>query len=539
MKNEKFYSVTRIIIILALGGLLLGLDISSMSIFIGSEFFNKYFNYPTPLQQGLISGSNPSGGLIGCLLSSTLSEKLGFPNTARLTALVWLFGSVVASLSFDIWWVILSRFFKGISIGIFSSSIPVYISEIIPSNKKGLVTSTMQWALTWGILLMFYITLVAEYYLGNTAISFRLSWAIEGLPGLLLFFVSWGLPESPSWLIMHGELSKLEKIVRELKGEKFIENKIDLINKTEMTATNNSDKRLRFIDLFKRPILPHLLCGIVMQSLVQFCGIGVLMYYMVYICEMIGLRNNLKLWATSLQYIFNVIFTIFPIMLMDKLKRKDIIVYGSYLLSLCMIIIGTILGVYGHEVAPINGNTAVVWEIKGIPGTIVLTFCYVFVSIFAASLSCAAWVYTNEILPTVAKVKGTSVCMSFSWFFNFILTFMAPCLLSKIKWGTFIMFGTMSFLLNTLIVYKFPETKGLKDEEVAVLFISNREDVDNKITEEQYELDRAAKNNKYHVDSSIKNSSISNDSTPFNEQNDPSKQSTISSSIFKIRGAPF
>lgn len=43
--------------------MLLGLETSSMAVFIGSDHFLKYFNYPGSFLQGVIAGSNPAGAL--------------------------------------------------------------------------------------------------------------------------------------------------------------------------------------------------------------------------------------------------------------------------------------------------------------------------------------------------------------------------------------------------------------------------------------------------------------------------------------------
>jgi len=58
---KKIYNLTGILCIVSIGGMLLGLETSSMAVFITSDHFNKYFKNPGSVAQGIIGGSNPAG----------------------------------------------------------------------------------------------------------------------------------------------------------------------------------------------------------------------------------------------------------------------------------------------------------------------------------------------------------------------------------------------------------------------------------------------------------------------------------------------
>lgn len=52
-----------------------------------------------------------------------------------------------------------------------------------------------QWAITWGILIMFYISYGSSYIDG--AAAFRVPWGLQMIPAIFLFFALFLLPESP------------------------------------------------------------------------------------------------------------------------------------------------------------------------------------------------------------------------------------------------------------------------------------------------------------------------------------------------------
>ncbi|KAH3685981.1 hypothetical protein WICPIJ_003048 [Wickerhamomyces pijperi] len=493
----KTYDTNKILWILALGGALLGFETSSMAVFVSSEQFIKYFDNPSSLQQGIIAGSNPAGAFFGCWIAGVASDMLGRVFTIQLGSILWIIGSAISVLVTDLWMVIAGRAVKGLSVGIFSAILSVYISEVFPDRKKGLATSVMQWCLTWGIMLMFYLSSLCVGIEGD--MSFRVAWGAETIPGLLLFIGTFFLPESPKWLASQGKWQEASKIMEQinLASSKGKKGKTDSKNKAspqpgspkvpgedELLNSGGSLKRMEGVlekfgnsgqsctygDLFKKDLRYHLLAGVITQSVTQLSGIGVLMYYLIFICEMVGMDANTKVLAASVQYVINVLFTIFPIIWLGKMRRKDVLVFGATSIGLCISAIGGIMGVYGHSVPPINGNESVVWEITGTPGTICLALCFLFVAIFASTLSCVSWLYTNEIFPSRAKAKGSAICMSVSWTLNFTLTFLAPLSLQFIKWGTFCIFGGFCLTGALIMGLWFPETYGLKDIEIETIF---------------------------------------------------------------------
>jgi len=66
-------------------------------------------------------------------------------------------GSIIVCASQNIGMLVAGRFINGLSVGICSAQVPVYVSELAPPSKRGRVVGAQQWAITWGILIMYYI----------------------------------------------------------------------------------------------------------------------------------------------------------------------------------------------------------------------------------------------------------------------------------------------------------------------------------------------------------------------------------------------
>ena len=92
MKNA--FEVKRLIGLLVCIGFMLGMDTSSLSLFLGTSYFKEYFKQPTALQTGMMTGANQIGGFVGCLMSGSLIELIGCKWCLCACSVIWTMGSV-------------------------------------------------------------------------------------------------------------------------------------------------------------------------------------------------------------------------------------------------------------------------------------------------------------------------------------------------------------------------------------------------------------------------------------------------------------
>lgn len=69
-----------------------------------------------------------------------------------------IIGSIIVCASQNIAMLIVGRIINGMCVGICSAQVPVYISELAPPSRRGRLVGAQQWAITWGIMIMFYIS---------------------------------------------------------------------------------------------------------------------------------------------------------------------------------------------------------------------------------------------------------------------------------------------------------------------------------------------------------------------------------------------
>lgn len=178
--------------------------------------------------------------------------------------------------------LIVGRFINGLSVGICSAQVPVYITEIARADIRGRLVGCQQWAITWGIMIMFYISFGCSYLSGEVA--FRLPWGLQMIPAILLAIGLMFLPESPRWLARNERWEESEDVIARMHGggdrlDPYVVQEMADIRAMIDFERNNADAT--FIELFKPNMIMRTHIGLFTQIWSQLTGMNVMMYYIV------------------------------------------------------------------------------------------------------------------------------------------------------------------------------------------------------------------------------------------------------------------
>ena len=148
--------------------------------------------------------------------------------------------------------LIVGRVINGLSVGICSAQVPVYITELAPPSKRGRLVGSQQWAITWGILILFYISYGTSFVDGPAA--FRIPWALQMVPAIFLFIGLLFLPESPRWLAKQDRWEECHSVLTLVHGKgdphsPFVSREMQEIR--EMCEFERSQGNVSFLELFK------------------------------------------------------------------------------------------------------------------------------------------------------------------------------------------------------------------------------------------------------------------------------------------------
>jgi len=482
------YEVGNIYVIAAvavIGGGLFGFDISSMSAIITTPPYLCYFNQgpyyletdgycsgPRSDVQGGITASMPGGSFVGALVSGFLSDILGRKKAIQVGAIIWCLGSILVCASQNIAMLIVGRFINGLSVGICSAQVPVYLSEVAPPSKRGRLVGCQQWAITWGIMIMFYISFGTSYIDGVAA--FRIPWGLQMIPAILLFFLLFLLPESPRWLARKDRWEDARHVLAlvHAKGDldsPFIARELAEIEETVNFERQNAD--VTYLELFKPKMINRTHIGIFTQIWSQLTGMNVMMYYIAYIFSMAGL-GSAALVSSSIQYVINVVMTVPALLFVDRWGRRPTLLIGAALMMTWLFANAGIIAVHGTPAPPggLNGIAAESFQIAGAPSKAVIACSYLFVASYAPTWGPVSWIYPPELFPLRVRGKAVALATSGNWAFNFALAYFVPPAFANIGWKLYIVFGVFCIAMFIHVFFLFPETAGKPLEEVEYIF---------------------------------------------------------------------
>ncbi|MCU1423837.1 MAG: transporter [Microbacteriaceae bacterium] len=174
----------------------------------------------TTVEVGLAGTIYLLGQITGALIFGRLSDRLGRRKLFILTLAIYLVGSGIAGLSFDVWFLYVFRFIAGMGIGGEYAAINSAIDELIPAKYRGRVDIAINGTYWGGAAL----GSAANLFLLNPDIvnenwGWRIGFFIGPVLGLMIIYLRRHIPESPRWLMTHGREDEAEATVDRIEEQ--------------------------------------------------------------------------------------------------------------------------------------------------------------------------------------------------------------------------------------------------------------------------------------------------------------------------------
>ncbi|BBK28336.1 sugar porter family MFS transporter [Staphylococcus arlettae] len=434
MKITKYL----IFILGALGGLLYGYDngvISGALLFIDNDIPLNSFT------EGLVVSSMLIGAIIGSGASGPLADKLGRRRLVLFIAIIYIIGSITLFIAPNITILVIGRLIIGLAVGGSMATVPVYLSEMAPTELRGSLGTLNQLMITIGIL---------SAYIVNYAFADIEGWrwmlGLAVVPSIILLIGIVFMPESPRWLLEH----RSEQAARDVM-------KITFDNNEEINSEIKEMREISAISestwaVIKSPWLrPTLIIGCIFALFQQIVGINAIIFYAPTIFSKAGLGEATSILGTVGIGTINVLVTIIAVFIVDKVDRKKLLVTGNIGMVTSLIIMAVLI-----------------WTIGITSSSWIIIICLsLFIVFFGITWGPILWVMLPEMFPTRARGAATGVATLVLNIGTLIVAQLFPILNNALstEW-VFLIFAMIGVFALAFVIKYLPETRGRSLEEI-------------------------------------------------------------------------
>ncbi len=448
--RRLFVTPTKTITYSAIAGLLVYLMVHYLFLRHGTVLDEKLIN--------VIHGFNVSSALIGCIIGGSLggyiSQTIGRKNGLILAAGLFLISAIGSAIpdkmnifgSEILGAFMFYRVIGGIGVGLASMLSPMYIAEIAPANIRGKLVSFNQFAIIFGMLVVYFV----NYFIAKgkaldwiNSIGWRWMFASETIPASLFLILLFLVPETPRYLMLKNREEQALGVLNKVVGSQRANS---VLGDIKASLVEKNAPWMSFGGLL-------IVIGIFLSVFQQFVGINVVLYYAPKIFETLGSAKDASLFQTIIVGAINLTFTVVAILTVDKFGRKPLQIIGALGMAISMTGLGFTF-------------------FLGASGMVALIFMLLYVASFAMSWGPVTWVLLSEIFPN--SIKGAmGIAVAAQWLANLLVSTTFPMmndstyLTERFHNGfAYWIYGLMGILAALFMLKFVPETKKKTLEEL-------------------------------------------------------------------------
>lgn len=437
------------------------------------EYRNQKFSISS-MNQSLVTSILSAGTFFGAIIAGDIADFIGRRITIILGCAIFCVGGILETASTGLGVMVAGRLIAGLGVGFISAIVILYMSEIAPKKVRGAVVAGYQFCITIGILLANCVVYATQNRRDTG--SYRIPIAVQFLWAIILAVGLALLPESPRYWVKKGKLDKAAHALGRVRGQavdsEYIQDELAEIianHEYEMSVVPQTSYLGSWAACFSGNITNpasnsrRSFVGIVIQMMQQLTGINFIFYFGPVFFQQLGSIDNPFLIGLVTTLV-NVCSTPASFIMVEKIGRRNILIYGAAGMVIMQYIVGAIGATAGKNTAdhPANPNAT----------RAMIAFICLNISVFATTWGPAAWIVIGEIFPLTIRSRGVGLSTASNWFWNCIIGVITPYLVAdrpdsaKLGSNVFFMWGSLCIISFLFAFFFVPETKGLTLEQV-------------------------------------------------------------------------
>ncbi|NWU65526.1 GTR12 protein, partial [Pterocles burchelli] len=508
----------------AISGLLMGYELGLIS---GALLQMSSILELSCKEQEIVVSSLLFGALFASLSGGFLIDRFGRRLAIIVASSLLVLGSLIL-LPYESYGIlIVGRIAIGISISLSSIATCVYIAEIAPQHRRGLLVSLNELMIVVGILFAY----ISNYAFASVSHGWKYMFGLVIPLGALQAIAMYFLPPSPRFLVMRNNDEAARKVLERLRETSDATKELTVIK-----SSLKDEHQYSFLDMFrsKNNIRARMLVGLTLVFFLQTTGQPNILFYASTVLKSVGFQSNeaASLASTGIGVV-KVVSTVPAMVFVDQVGSKTFLCIGSSVMAVSLVTMGLVnrnihvnftrvcrsqspedlfLQRPGNLTGVTNGslkdlfasmasperlsfdmqrtsniartgelNRTAVAGSKSTTGAhmeseevpivlkwLSLASLLVYVAAFSIGLGPMSWLVLSEIFPGGIRGRAMALTSSMNWSINLLisLTFLTVTELIGLSWVCFI-YTIMSLASLAFVIVFIPETKGCSLEQIS------------------------------------------------------------------------
>lgn len=346
----------------------------------------------TNIDIGLANSAYLAGAVIGALGFGWLTDRIGRRRLFFITLSLYLVATACTALSWNVASYAFFRFLTGAGIGGEYAAINSTIQEFVPARYRGWTDLVINGSFWIGAA----VGAIAAIVLLNPAvidpdIGWRLAFLSGAALGLVIFVMRLWIPESPRWLMIHGDSDQAHRILEEIEREAVVHNDAQAAVLPTIRIRKRDHTPLR--EVFETLLRIHsqrARLGLVLMVAQAFFYNAIFFTYALVLTDFFGIASDHVGWYLLPFALGNFLGPLLLGRLFDTLGRRIMITF-TYAVS------GVLLAISGYlfSIGAVDAMTQ--------------TALWMIIFFFASTAASAAYLTVSEIFPLEIRALAIAV----------------------------------------------------------------------------------------------------------------------------------
>ncbi|XP_040920139.1 solute carrier family 2, facilitated glucose transporter member 12 [Toxotes jaculatrix] len=469
-------------------------------------------------EQELLVSSHLLGALLICLAGGPILDRYGRRCSLLLSASLVVAGTIILIAVTSLVALTLGRVIVGMGTALSGTAACLYIAEISPRERRGLLVTLYELMLVVGVMLGFS----CSYAFATLPHGWVYTFGLVIPPALLQIGALMFLPPSPRFLVAQGKAEQAKIVLARMRGGVKEHVEVEL---RDIQAGLKEESEHSFWELFsaKANLRSRLLTGVALVFLQQVTGQPNILSYASPLLRSVGFNSDAAATLASTGFgVVKVVGTIPAVLLVDRVGPKSFLCVGAVAMGMSLVGLGTLtLQSHTHLTSLCKGHTIqnhthTPWNLNrtfadldnsdifstGLPSQwnseeaqrtnreddgiretgggktrvevssslkwASLISLLVYVAAFSISLGPMVYVVLSEIFPMGVRGRAVSVVSAVNWATNLLISMTFLTITEKIGVpNVMFLYSAMSFVLLVFVILCVPETKGRTLEEIS------------------------------------------------------------------------